>query len=110
VPPSDRSRGRAGALGAAFPSASILESRAFFGVMRYTGSMSSRTRKEPRHFRINVEFEGKTYEASYSVSSGTVYVNSWYGSTSRELGDMSEQIARILFCELLQIAKSRGQI
>ncbi len=72
--------------------------------------MSSRTRKEPRHFRINVEFEGKTYEASYSVSSGTVYVNSWYGSTSRELGDMSEQIARILFCELLQIAKSRGQI
>lgn len=69
-------------------------------------------RKHPRSFvELSVEFEGKTYSARYSVSSSVVTVNSVYGSNSTQVGgSTAEIIARMLFREILQGAKSRGEL
>jgi len=70
--------------------------------------MSACRPKERRHLQISVDFGGKTYQANYSVSSGVVTVNSWYGSASTKAdgmkGEQVEQVARTLFRELLQAA------
>ena len=68
-------------------------------------------RKQPRSHEINLEFEGKNYSATYSVSSKVVEVDSMYGTTSTQIGgSTTEIIARTLFREILQDAKSRGEL
>ena len=66
--------------------------------------------KQPRSFvELSVELAGKTYSASYSVSSSVVTVNSVYGSNSTQVGgSTAEIIARLLFREILEGAKSHG--
>lgn len=69
-------------------------------------------KKQPQRHEVTIEFEGKTYSASYSFSSGIVTVESFqYGSASTHpIGGISELTAKILFREILEGAKQRGEI
>lgn len=64
--------------------------------------------KQPQNLEINIELEGNTYSAMYSISSKMVTVNSEYGSLSTQIGGSTARIiARTLFREILEGAKSR---
>jgi hypothetical protein len=69
-------------------------------------------RKEPQLNELSMEFDGKTFLANYSVSSGVVTVTSiQYGQTSTLAGgSRAETIARVLFREMLEGTKSRGRL
>jgi len=68
-------------------------------------------RKEPKSFSVTIEFDGKTYSATYTVSSRVVTVTSLYGSLSTQVGgSRSDVVARMLFHEILRGAKSRGEL
>jgi hypothetical protein len=67
--------------------------------------------KQPQKSKVSVDFEGKRYSASYFVSSGTVTVESEYGSaTTHWEGPKAEFMARQLLCEIVHEAKSRGEL
>ena len=66
--------------------------------------------KQPPTFKIDNEFDGKRYEASYFVQSGAVTVNSAYGSMTTHVGGKAEFTARMLLREILDGAKKRGQL
>jgi len=69
------------------------------------------TRKQPQNYEINLEFEGKNYSATYSVSSNVVEVDSMYGTKRTQIGGSTAKIiARTLFREILRDAKSRGKL
>jgi hypothetical protein len=72
--------------------------------------MSARKRQQPRQFKITVNFEGREYTATYSVVSDAVEVHSEYGSQTSQSGGTSGHTARMLFREILQGAKARGEI
>jgi hypothetical protein len=57
-----------------------------------------------------MDFEGKSYEASYFVESGVVTLESFYGHQSTQVGANAEMTARMLFRELLDGAKARGKL
>ena len=60
---------------------------------------------------MSLDFEGKTYEATYSVTSGVVTVQSVHGSSSTQIGgSRAEIVARQLLREILEGAKSRGEL
>lgn len=68
-------------------------------------------KRQPQSFEIAVEFQGKTYSASYSVSSKVVTIHSVFGSTSTQVGGSTAvAVARMLFFEILNGAKARGQL
>ena len=72
-----------------------------------------RKKKQPQIFELSLEFEGKTYTATYTVTGRipVVSVQTVWGSNSTQVGGSSAQsIARILFREFLQGAKSRGEL
>ena len=67
--------------------------------------------KESSTFTIETKFQGKTYSADYSVISGMVKVVSIHGSRSIPVGRSKTEItARWLHREILEEAKSRGEI
>ncbi|MGA3118261.1 MAG: hypothetical protein ABSF90_28020 [Syntrophobacteraceae bacterium] len=62
-------------------------------------------------YPISIEFEGKTYSATYTVESGVVEVSSLYGSEETLRGGSSAQnIAGVLFRSILQGSKERKEI
>ena len=69
-------------------------------------------RKEPREYQqVTIDFDGKSYSATYFVSSKVVTVNTLYGKSSTQVGGSpAESIARRLFREILEGARSRGEI
>ena len=68
-------------------------------------------KQPPTTEEITLEFDGKTHRAHFSVISGIVTVNSFYGSASTQIGGSSAgTIAKILFREILHGAKSRKEI
>ena len=67
--------------------------------------------KQPQKSKVSVDVEGKRYSASYFVRSGTVNVESEYGSaTTHWEGPKAEFMARQLLREILHEAKSRGDL
>jgi len=68
-------------------------------------------KKQPQGSEISVEFEGKSYSGSYSVSLGAVTVQSAHGGpVSTHVGALAESTARMLLREILQAAKARGEL
>lgn len=66
---------------------------------------------QPTAFSVSVEVDGTVHEATYSVSSKVVTVQSPYGSTSTQIGGLSaEAVARILLREIVAGAKARGEL
>jgi hypothetical protein len=62
-------------------------------------------------YPIEVEFDGKTHSASYTVASKMVHLSTPYGSKSTQVGGLpAETVARMLFLGLLRDAKSKGEI
>lgn len=60
---------------------------------------------------ITFEFDGKSYTATYSVAAKLVTVHSAFGSQTTQCGNSSAAVvARMLFRELLDAAKSRGEL
>lgn len=58
-----------------------------------------------------MEFDGKKYTASYYVRSGAVTIESSYGTTSTQVGGSpAASMARQLLREILNSAKSKGQL
>ena len=68
-------------------------------------------KRPPTSEEISVEFEGRTYSASYSISSKVVTVHAAFGSGSTQVGGSSAKIvARLLLLEILRGASARGEI
>lgn len=62
-------------------------------------------------FSVSVEVDGTTHEATYSVASKVVTVQSLYGSNSTQIGGLSAKaVARLLLREIIAGAKSRGEL
>ena len=62
-----------------------------------------------------VSYEGKEYEASYSVSAGCVEVEVNWGDDSRKTttqigGGSPLSVARMMALEILRSAKERGEL
>jgi hypothetical protein len=72
----------------------------------------ARKRKEPAPTSpVTVEFEGTSYSATYTVESKVVKLYSEYGSPSTQVGGSTAPVvARMLFREVLQAARRRGEI
>ncbi len=63
----------------------------------------------PAKHEVCVEFEGRSFSASYYLGDGLVTVSSvTFGETSAMAGAAPEVTAQVLFRELLQAAKRRG--
>lgn len=72
--------------------------------------MARKKRPAQRH-EIFLEHNGKKYQAHYYVENNVVTVQSAYGSTSTQVGgSTAEVVARILLREILDGAKSRGEV
>ncbi len=68
-------------------------------------------RKYVECYEISEEFEDKVFLANYSVQSGVVTVTSSVGQGSTQVGGASAKyIAHLLFREILNGAKVRGDI
>ena len=68
-------------------------------------------KKQPQEFKVDVEFEGKVYSGVYVVSAGTITVEAEYGSLTTQAGGPNVKfMARQLFREILEGAKSRGEL
>src|SRR4030095_12407850 len=61
--------------------------------------------KQPQEYPVTVEVGGKRYTGFYTVSSGSVRVESDWGERSTETVGRAEQTARLLLLELLRRAK-----
>lgn len=73
--------------------------------------MPKKREKQPLKFRVDVEFEGKIYSGIYTISLGTITVESEYGSLiTQGSGPNVKFTARQLLREILQGAKSRGRL
>jgi hypothetical protein len=72
--------------------------------------MRKRKKRQPRRSTLSVDFEGKTYEATYFVESGVVTLESFYGRLSAQVGANADLTAGMLFHELLDGAKARGKL
>ena len=70
-----------------------------------------RKSKNPTSRSIAVEFDGKSYSATYSVDSKVVSVECPYGSRSTQIGgSTAESVARLLVREIVADAKSRRKL
>lgn len=66
---------------------------------------------DQQSYPISIEFEGKTYSATYTVESGIVTVSSLYGSEATlQSGSGAQNIAGVLFRAILLGAKERKEI
>ena len=66
---------------------------------------------DQQSYPISIEFEGKTYSATYTLESGVVTVSSLYGSEATLQGGWDAQdSAGVLFRAILQGAKERKEI
>jgi hypothetical protein len=65
-----------------------------------------------RETEIEVDFDGKKYQTTYSVSGDVVTVeHPHYGIEATQIGGSNKtSIVRILFLEMLQKAKTKGLI
>ena len=60
---------------------------------------------------IEIEFKGRRFSASYTISSGMVHVSSLYGRKSVQLGNTpTASIARSLFVEIIGEAEAVGDL
>jgi hypothetical protein len=76
-----------------------------------TAILITMPKKQPQEFKVDVEFEGKVYSGVYVVSSGTITVEAEYGSLTTQAGGPNVKfMARQLFREILEGAKSRGEL
>ena len=66
--------------------------------------------EQPQKYPVTVEIEGKRYTGLYTVSAGIITVESDWGELRAHLGATPELIARRLFLQILQGAKSRGEL
>jgi hypothetical protein len=66
---------------------------------------------DQQSYPISLEFEGKTYSATYTLESGVVTVSSLYGSEATlQGGSGAQSIARVLFRSILKGAKERSEL
>ena len=66
--------------------------------------------KQPQEYPVTVEIEGKRYTGFYTVVSGIIMVESDWGELRADAGSKAEVTARRLFLQILQGAKSRGEL
>jgi len=59
---------------------------------------------------VATEIEGKRYTGFYTVVSGIITVESDWGELRADAGSKAEVTARRLFLQILQGAKSRGEL
>jgi hypothetical protein len=68
-------------------------------------------KKADHRERIEYYFKGRTFDATYTISSGMVHVTSLQGRKSAQFGDVAAQsIAEQLFREIIQDAETGGQL
>ena len=66
--------------------------------------------KQPQEYPVTVEIEGKRYSGFCTVVSGIITVESDWGELRADAGSKAEVTARRLFLQILQGAKSRGEL
>ena len=66
--------------------------------------------KKPQENPVIVEVDGKNYTGLYTASAGVVTVDADWGELRAHVGATPEGIARRLFLEILEGAKSRGEL
>jgi len=68
-------------------------------------------KKQPQEYPIIVEIEGKRYTGFYTVTAaGIITVDSDWGEVRADAGSKVELTASRLFLQILQGAKSRGEL
>ena len=67
-------------------------------------------KEHPQEYPVTVEIEGKRYSGFYTVVSGIITVESDLGELRADAGSKAEVTARRLFLQILQGAKSRGEL
>jgi hypothetical protein len=67
-------------------------------------------KEQPQEYPVTVEIEGKRYTGFYTVVSGIITVESDWGELRADAGSKAEVTARRLFLQILQGAKSRGEL
>jgi hypothetical protein len=66
---------------------------------------------DQQSYPISIEFEGKTYSATYTLETGVIEVSSLYGSEATlQGGSDAQNIAEVVFRAILQGAKGRKEI
>jgi len=67
--------------------------------------------KHPTYVPISIEYDGKQYRASYYVEKEMVTLSSEWGSKSAVIHNSPEELlAKIMLREVLDAAKSRGDL
>jgi hypothetical protein len=93
------------------PSSRFLDWRLRFGsITTEAPHRPATSEKKPQEYPVTVEIEGKGYSGFYTVRSGAVTVESDWGELRGHVGATPERIARRLFLEILEGAKSRGEL
>ena len=60
---------------------------------------------------LELQFKGRVFAGSYTLSSGMVHVISLYGRKSAQIGDAStDHLARALFKEIIHEADAAGSL
>jgi len=67
-------------------------------------------KEQPQEYPVTVEIEGKRYTGFYTVNRGIIALESDWGELRAHVGATPELIARRLFLQILQGAKSRGEL
>lgn len=68
-------------------------------------------KRQPTTFNVSIDVEGAVRDATYTVSSHVVAVESPYGSGSTQVGGLSaDAVARMLLREIIAGAKARGEL
>ena len=67
-------------------------------------------KKQPQEYPVIVEIEGKRYTGFYTVTAGIITVDSDWGELRAHAGSKVELTASRLFLQILQGAKSRGEL
>ena len=68
------------------------------------------SKTEPPEYPVTVELEEKTYTGFYTVRAGVITVDSEWGELRAHAGSKVELTAGRLFLQILQGAKSRGEL
>ena len=88
-----------------------MDSRRRFGSSTTEGPHRPTMPKEqPQEYPVTVEIEGKRYTGFYTVSAGIIAVVSDWGELRAHAGSKAELTAGRLFLQILQGAKSRGEL
>ena len=68
------------------------------------------SKTEPQEYPVTVVLEEKTYTGFYTVLAGVITVDSEWGELRAHAGSKAESTAARLFLQILQGAKSRGEL